>query len=100
MLSVPDHVHWARCHGSTAVLDLRSGQWQMFSGTGARIWDAITLHGGTEGLAEEIALPDDLDVAATRTAIDSYVTALLSMGLLVRARPEPRRHRGWRRWRR
>ncbi|MET9776265.1 hypothetical protein ABZ023_18725 [Streptomyces sp. NPDC006367] len=98
MLTVPPYVHWGRCPGGTAVLNLRDGQWQMFGGTGARVWEAVALRGGAEGLAEEIAVPNGLDVAATRKAVDDYLTALVSMGLLARtpARP-PRRRRWWRR---
>ncbi|MFF4282871.1 PqqD family protein [Streptomyces kronopolitis] len=94
MLTTPSQIHWAHCADDTAVLDLRSGQWQMLSGTGTRIWDAIMLRGGVEGLAEEIAVPANLDLAATRHAVDSYVERLRAMGLLVEAGPRMRR-RWW-----
>ncbi|MFF7705487.1 PqqD family protein [Streptomyces lydicus] len=95
MLTTPAHVHWGRCDEGIAVLDLRSGQWRMFTGTGMRIWDAVTLRGGVEGLAEEVAVPADLDVAVARSAVDSYVDQLRTMGLLVEAGPRARRRWWW-----
>ncbi|MFJ4342983.1 PqqD family protein [Streptomyces sp. NPDC088915] len=96
MLTVPEHVHWGRCGGGTAVLNLRDGQWRMFSGHGARIWEAVVLRGGIEGLAEEIAIPAGLDVAATHQAVDDYLAGLVDMGLLARVPVQARRRR--RRW--
>lgn len=95
MLTVPAHVHWARCGDGTAVLNLCTGQWRMFTDLGARIWDAITLRGGTEGLAEEIAIPAGYDPGATRDAVDTYVLSLVDMGLLTDANNKPRKGR-WR----
>ncbi|MEW1677811.1 hypothetical protein AB0O47_31935 [Streptomyces noursei] len=84
MLGIPSHVYWARCEGGhTAVLDLHTGSWHMFSNVGARVWDAFALRGGVEGLAEEIAIPAGYDLRATRDAIDAYVLALSDMGLLA-----------------
>ncbi|BDM74925.1 hypothetical protein HEK616_84120 (plasmid) [Streptomyces nigrescens] len=96
MLTPPDHIHWARCDGATAVLDLHADQWKMFYGDGARIWDAITLRGSIDGLAEEIAIPTGGDLTATRSAIIAYIEQLCAMGLLVMDRP-PKRTRWWRR---
>ncbi|WLQ35547.1 hypothetical protein P8A18_19940 [Streptomyces castrisilvae] len=83
------------------MLDLKKGQWRMFSGAGERIWLAIALYGVTTGLAEELAVPAGLDVAAARRAVDSYVTHLIDTGLLAPPGQEPhtprwtvrRRHR-------
>ncbi|MFE9250966.1 hypothetical protein [Streptomyces sp. NPDC007088] len=100
MLSIPAHVRWGRCRGGTAVLDLRAGRWHMFSGTGARVWDAVALRGGLSGLAEEIAVPGGLNVAAARRAVDAYLAALLDMGLLTRSQATtggPRARGCWRR---
>ncbi|WP_407286433.1 hypothetical protein [Streptomyces sp. BP-8] len=93
MLIPAAHVHWARCPGGTAVLNLRSGQWSIFEGDGARIWDAVTLRGSIAGLAEEFAVPVGRDIAATRTAIDAYLVQLRAMGLLTDA--TARRSRRW-----
>ncbi|MEU7159196.1 hypothetical protein AB0A98_22575 [Streptomyces chrestomyceticus] len=71
----------------------------MFSGLGARIWDAITLRGGIEGLEDEIAIPAGHDPGATREAIDTYLTSLIDMGLLLTSpgSQQPCRRRWWRR---
>ncbi len=76
------------------MLNLKCGQWSMFAGHGARIWDAVTLRGSIAGLAEEMAIPVGGDVAATRAAIDAYLEQLRAMGLLVDS-PAPRRRRRW-----
>ncbi|WP_411139804.1 hypothetical protein [Streptomyces sp. x-80] len=90
MLTPAVHVRWARCPGGTALLNLRSGEWRMFSGLGARIWDAIALYGSVEG---ESAVPVNGDVAATGAAINAYVEQLRAMGLL--AEPARRRRFQW-----
>lgn len=95
MLTIPAHVHWGRCSGSVAVLNLRTGQWQMFSGVGAHIWDVIALRGSTAGLAEEIAAP--ADVPTPRAAVGTYVTTLIELGLLTEAAGQPRKKRWWQR---
>ncbi|MEW1658830.1 hypothetical protein [Streptomyces sp. NPDC093707] len=97
MLTPAPHIHWGRCYGGgIAVLDLKRGTWEMFHGNEALIWDAITLRGSTDGLAEEIAIPAGYDVAATRAAIASYLEGLRGMGLLVSPEaPRPRRRWRW-----
>ncbi|MBH1938978.1 PqqD family protein [Streptomyces sp. AV19] len=101
MLSVPGHVHWAHLEDGTAVLDLHTGQWHLFTGAGARIWDAITQHGDVEGLSEQLAIPAGHDPAtdrdADRDAVATYVRRLQTMGLLTPADPPARTRRWWRR---
>ncbi|MFJ5951319.1 hypothetical protein [Streptomyces noursei] len=80
------------------MFDTQNGQWHMFHGLGAVVWDAITLRGGTDGLAEELAIPAGLDLAATREALDQYLDELRQMGLLTSTTEHRRRRRGW--WRR
>ncbi|WP_372412251.1 PqqD family protein [Streptomyces luteireticuli] len=96
MLSIPPHVHWARMEGSTAVLDLHTGQWHLFTGTGARIWDAITQHGGVDGLSARLAISADGSPIAERDVAD-YVGRLRTMGLLTVENPSARTRWWWRR---
>ncbi|MEU5421435.1 PqqD family protein [Streptomyces sp. NPDC020667] len=97
MLSIPSHVHWARVEGGTAVLDLHTGQWHLFTGTGARVWDTIAQHDGVEGLSAQLALPADGSPTADRDVAD-YVCRLRTMGLLTPTENPPSRARRW--WRR
>ncbi|MFI1532066.1 hypothetical protein [Streptomyces griseus] len=97
MLSIPDHVHFARCDGGTAVLDLDQGQWHLFTGLGEHVWNRAAMYGSTTGLPEQIAIPASGDIAALRSAVDTFVAQLVDMGLLAdTARPAVRR-RFWRR---
>ncbi|MEE1735505.1 hypothetical protein PUR49_03015 [Streptomyces sp. BE147] len=101
MLTVPEHVHYARCDGGTAVLDLHQGRWHMFTGLGEQVWARVTQYGSITGLAEEIAVPAGLDAGTTRTSVDAYVATLIDMGLLAENRPQaPTCRQRWRRTRR
>ncbi|GAA3085826.1 hypothetical protein GCM10020000_85420 [Streptomyces olivoverticillatus] len=95
MLSIPSHVHWAHVEDGTAALNLHTGQWHLFTGTGAQIWDTIAQHGEVEGLSAQLALPADGSPAADRDVAD-YVCRLRTMGLLTVENP-PARTRWWRR---
>ena len=98
MLIPAPRIRSAQCPGGTAVLNLRSGEWQMFEGPGARIWNALVAYGSVAGLAEELAVPAGSDIVATRAAINAYVEGLRDKGLLVETAPSVRRW--WMRWRR
>ncbi|MEU5425930.1 hypothetical protein AB0H73_10015 [Streptomyces olivoreticuli] len=96
MLSIPSHVHWARVEDGTAVLNLHSGQWHLFTGTGAQIWVAITQHGEVEGPFAKFAIPAGGFPTSDRDVAD-YVRRLRTMGLVTVENP-PARTRWW--WRR
>ncbi|MEW1551792.1 PqqD family protein [Streptomyces tsukubensis] len=97
MLTPPSHVHWARCsEDTTAVLDLRSGQWTVLDGAGARIWHTFVEGGDLTLLARELSPTSDL--SAARDAIGVYIAHLSGLRLLTPPERKPRVTR--RRWRR
>ncbi|MER8100984.1 PqqD family protein [Kitasatospora sp. NPDC094016] len=97
MLTVTPHVRHATVGGRTAILDVRVGRWVMLDPAASRIWQAIVHRGGTEGLAEEIAVPVGADPAAVREKIAAALVGMVERGLLTDLnRPLPRRP-WWRR---
>ncbi|MFF4407782.1 hypothetical protein ACFY2W_27945 [Streptomyces sp. NPDC001262] len=68
----------------------------MFDPDASKIWHAITVRGGTAGLADEIAVPTGQNPQAVHGQIVAFVDALVATGVLVdTGRPAPRR-RWWR----
>ncbi|MGW2592370.1 PqqD family peptide modification chaperone [Streptomyces sp. NPDC001515] len=98
MLSPAPHVHHATGPYGTAVLDVRRGAWLMLDPDAAKVWHAITVRGGTAGLADEITAPTGQDPQTVSVQIDAIVDELLAAGVLVdTARPGRRKKRRWRR---
>ncbi|WP_371523198.1 PqqD family protein [Kitasatospora sp. NBC_01300] len=78
---------------------MQAGTWVMLDPAASRIWQAIVHRGGTEGLAEEIAVPVDADPATVREKIVAAVAGMVERGLLTDLNaPLPRRP-WWRRLR-
>lgn len=97
MLTPAPHVHHAAGWYGTAVLDIRRGAWLMLDPDAARIWHAVTVRGGTAGLADEIAVPSGQDPQAVGEQIIAFVDQLLAVGVLVdTVRPARRTRRWWR----
>lgn len=98
MLTPADHIHHATSPHGTAVLDVRRGTWLMLDPHASRIWHAITVHGGTTGLADEIAIPTGQDPQQVSSQITAFVGQLVATGVLVDTdRPQRARRRWWRR---
>ncbi|WP_282698095.1 PqqD family protein [Streptomyces sp. CC208A] len=96
MLTPAPHVHHATGPYGTAVLDVRRGAWLMLDPDAAKIWHAVTVRGGTVGLADEIAVPTGQDPRAVDSQIAGFVDQMVAAGVLVdTGRPRPRRW--WRR---
>ncbi|GAA2133989.1 PqqD family protein [Streptomyces synnematoformans] len=95
MLTPAAHVHHATGPYGTAVLDVRRGRWLMLDPDAAKIWHAVTVRGGTAGLADEIAVPTGQDPAAVGAQITAFVDELVDVGVLVDT-GRPRRRRWWR----
>ncbi|MFD7284095.1 PqqD family protein [Streptomyces sp. NPDC059862] len=98
MLIPAPHVHHATGPSGTAVLDVRRGAWLMLDPDASKIWHAITVRGGTAGLADEIAVPTGQDPQAVGGQIDTFVDELVVAGVLVDTDRPRRVHRRW--WRR
>ncbi|MEU6965478.1 PqqD family protein [Streptomyces chrestomyceticus] len=96
MLTPAPHVHHATSEHGTAVLDVRRGAWLMLDTDASRIWHAITVRGGTRGLAEEIAIPAGQDPQQVSGRIAAFVDELVAVGVLGDT-DRPRRRRWWRR---
>lgn len=97
MLTPAPHIRYATAQHGTAVLDIRHGTWIMLGPHASQVWRAVTARGGTDGLADEIAVPTGQDPAAVDGHITEFVTELVDAGVLVDAdRPAPRRRRWWR----
>ncbi|MFC8536790.1 PqqD family protein [Streptomyces sp. NPDC057249] len=97
MLTPALHVHHATDPYGTAVLDIRRGTWLMLDPDASMIWRAVTVRGGTAGLADEIAVPTGQDPQAVGEQIAAFVDELLAAGVLVdTARPARRKRRWWR----
>jgi hypothetical protein len=62
----------------------------------ARVWHAITVHGGIAGLADEIAASTAQDPRVVGVRITAFVDALVENGVLVDAAGASRR-KWWRR---
>ncbi|MFF5333235.1 hypothetical protein [Streptomyces sp. NPDC013181] len=93
MLTPAPHVHHAAGLYGTAVLDIRRGAWLMLDPDAARIWHAVTVGGGTAGLA----VPSGQDPQVVGEQITAFVDRLLAAGVLVdTARPARRTRRWWR----
>ncbi len=77
----------------------RRGAWLMLDTDASRIWHAITVRGGTPGLADEIAIPAGQDPQQVCGQIAMFVDELVAIGVLVDTdRPKRARSRRW--WRR
>ncbi|MFE6335219.1 PqqD family protein [Streptomyces sp. NPDC002776] len=98
MLTPAEHIHHATGAQGTAVLDVRRGAWMMLDPDASRIWHAVTVCGGTAGLAEEIAVPTGQNPQAVTDQIDAFVDELVAAGVLVDTDRPRRVHRRW--WRR
>ncbi|MFM9707885.1 PqqD family protein [Streptomyces galilaeus] len=98
MLTPADHIHHATGPRGTAVLDLRRGKWLMLDPDASKIWQAVTVRGGTAGLADEIAVPTGQDPQAISGRINAFVDELVVAGVLVDTDRPRRVHRRW--WRR
>ncbi|MEE1820723.1 PqqD family protein [Streptomyces sp. BE20] len=83
MLTVAPGVHHAHVGGQTAILNVGTGGWVMLDPAASRIWQAIVLRGGVEGLAEEIAIPSGADTAAVHRVIGAAVNGMVDRGLLT-----------------
>lgn len=86
MLTTAPHIHHATSPYGTAVLDVRRGSWLMLDPDASTIWRAVTVRGGTAGLADEIAIPTGQDPRA----VDGQITAFVDE---LTAAPGARRHR-------
>ncbi|GAB3117740.1 hypothetical protein GCM10027160_28710 [Streptomyces calidiresistens] len=93
MLTVAPDVYHAGSAEGTAILDARTGRWLMLDTDASRIWQALTVRGGTEGLAEEIAIPAGLDPAAVHQQIRGFLDDLTARGLLTDPAAGPDRSR-------
>ncbi|EPH45342.1 PqqD family protein [Streptomyces aurantiacus] len=94
MLTPADHIHHATDQYGTAVLDTRRGTWLMLDGDASRIWQAITVRGGTAGLADEIAVPTGQDPRTIGGRIAAFVDELVDADVLI---DTDRRRRRWHR---
>ncbi|WP_171163624.1 PqqD family protein [Streptomyces sp. I05A-00742] len=100
MLIPACHIHYADTGHGTVVLDVRHGQWLMLDADATRVWHALTRHGSTAGLAQEIAAPTGQDPRTVERGIAAFVDGLLERGVLVDAdtdRPAQQRRKRW--WR-
>ncbi|GGU40482.1 PqqD family protein [Streptomyces violascens] len=95
MLTPASHVHYAAGPYGTAVLDVRRGAWLMLDADAAKIWHAVTVRGGTAGLADEVAIPTGQDPQVVGEQIAVFVDHLVATGVLVDTARSPRR-RWWR----
>ncbi|WP_217212886.1 hypothetical protein [Streptomyces sp. AC550_RSS872] len=96
MLIPAPHVHHATGRSGTAVLDIRRGTWLMLDQDASKIWHAVTVRGGTTGLADEIAVPTGQDPQAIGDQITVFVDELVVTGVLVDTARRARRRRWWR----
>lgn len=94
MLTPAPHVHHATSEHGTAILDVRRGTWLMLDPDASRIWHAITIRGGTAGLADEIAIPTGQDPNQVSGHITAFINELVAAGVLVDT-DHPKRRR-WR----
>ncbi|WFB11401.1 PqqD family protein [Streptomyces sp. LX-29] len=98
MLTPADHIHHATGPDGTAVLDVRRQTWLMLDKDASRIWHALTVRGGTAGLADEIAVPTGQDPQQISGQIAAFIDELVAAGVLVDTdRPRRARRRWWRR---
>ncbi|KOT52701.1 MULTISPECIES: PqqD family protein [Streptomyces] len=95
MLTPAGHIHHATGSQGTAVLDVRRGRWLMLDVDASRIWRAVTVRGGTAGLADEIAVPTGQDPAQVSAQITAFLEEMVAAGVLIdTGRPRGVR-RGW-----
>ncbi|MEV6058062.1 PqqD family protein [Streptomyces sp. NPDC052107] len=98
MLIPARHVHHNTGPDGTAVIDVKRAAWLMLDQDASRIWHAITVRGGTAGLADEIAIPTGQDPQQVSGQIAAFVDELVAAGVLVDTdRPRRARRRWWRR---
>ncbi|MEU2670390.1 hypothetical protein ABZ622_16230 [Streptomyces sp. NPDC007164] len=70
----------------------------MLDADASRIWHAVTVRGGTIGLADEIAVPAGQDPQQVIGQITVFIDELVALGVLVDTdRPRRVRRRWWRR---
>lgn len=98
MLIPARHIHHNTGPHGTAVIDVRRETWLMLDQDASRIWHAVTVRGGTAGLADEIAIPTGQDPQQVSGHIAAFVDELVAADVLVDT-DQPRRARR-RRWRR
>lgn len=96
MLTTALHVHHATGPYGTAVLDIRRGTWLMLDADASTIWHAVTVRGGTVGLADEIAVLTGQDPHTVSGQIAAFVEGLVAAGVLVDTAHAVRRRRWWR----
>ncbi|MDH2393938.1 PqqD family protein [Streptomyces sp. HNM0663] len=96
MLTPAPHVHQATGPYGTAVLDIRRGTWLMLDPEASKIWHAVTVRGGTAGLADEIAVPTGQDPRTVGEQITAFVDNLVAAGVLGGTARPTRRRRRWR----
>ncbi|MGW4080645.1 PqqD family protein [Streptomyces asiaticus] len=96
MLTPAPHVHHATGPYGTAVLDVRRGAWLMLDPDASKIWHALTVRGGTAGLADEIAVPTGQDPRAVDEQISTFLGDLMAVGVLIDT-SRPRQRGRWRR---
>ncbi|MEU5690123.1 hypothetical protein DEJ48_39135 [Streptomyces venezuelae] len=99
MLSPAPHIHHATGAHGTAVLDVRRGAWLMLDQDASKIWHALTVRGGTAGLADELAVPTGQGPQAIEDEIAQFVDGLTASGVLIDTNqpPQQTQHRWWRR---
>ncbi len=98
MLTPAGHIHHATGPQGTAVLDVRRGRWLMLDADASRIWRAVTVRGGTAGLADEIAVPTGQDPDQVSDQITAFLDAMVAAGVLIdTSRPRHVRTGWWRR---
>ncbi|GAA3084116.1 hypothetical protein GCM10020000_82980 [Streptomyces olivoverticillatus] len=98
MLIPARHVHHNTGPDGTAVIDVKRETWLMLDQDASRIWHAITVRGGTAGLADEVAIPTGQDPQQVSGQIVAFVGELVAAGVLVDTdRPRRARRRWWRR---
>ncbi|MEU7161436.1 PqqD family protein [Streptomyces chrestomyceticus] len=98
MLTPAGHIHHATGPQGTAVLDVRRGRWLMLDADASRIWRAVTVRGGTAGLADEIAVPTGQDPQKVGGRITAFLDELVAAGVLIDTARPRRAQRG--RWHR
>ncbi|GHA47839.1 hypothetical protein GCM10010329_82830 [Streptomyces spiroverticillatus] len=97
MLSRPEHLYVADPgHGTTAVLNVRTGQWVWLDEDTRRIWEAALAGGCALPALIDSVTARGFDPAQTTVAVETIVDGLRANGLLEDA-PVPQQTR--RRWR-
>lgn len=93
----PDHVrHAALGHGTTAVLNVRTGMWVWLDEDTCRIWDAALSGPTALRILVDTVTTRGHDAHQVQEAVESTVATLQAHGLLA-PYPEPSRGPWWRR---